>query len=98
MVETILREDKPNQRIYLRKIGQIKLGDMSLSNDDLCMLVVKSLYSEGSLNSPFKKIDIEDSLLKKIIQLSTDSRNPEYKLKEIQELKRELKFKYSIAL
>jgi len=98
MVETILREEKSNFRIYIKDLGQIKLHDMSLSNDDTCMTVVKSLYSENSLNRPFKKINLEEGLLRRIISLSRDPRNPEHKLGEIEELRNELKSKYSINL
>jgi hypothetical protein len=98
MVETIVREENSNSRIYIKDLGQINLYDMSLSNDKLCMTVVESLYLENSLNPPFKKLDVDNGLLKRIISLSRDTRTFEYKHKEIKEIRDELKTRYSLNL
>jgi hypothetical protein len=96
MAETILREENSKSRIYVKGLGQIILKDMSLNNDDLCMTVVNCLYSERSLNPPFKRLDLEESLLRKIINLSRDSRALEHKYREIEDLRNELSTKYSV--
>ncbi|MBW2990106.1 hypothetical protein KY348_00200 [Candidatus Woesearchaeota archaeon] len=97
MTEVIIRAGVFSSILYMQNLGIISLNNMSLDTNQAHLTIANHLYSQSELTFPYKRIDIEEGILERILTLSKNPlENLEAKNKEVKEIRAELKEKYVI--
>jgi len=97
MIEVVIREGVFGSIIYLENIGRISLRDMSIDGHEICIEEAKQIYLKKDLTFPYKKIEIEEGLLERIVNFAKNPpEDTRLKNQQIEDLREQLRENYSI--